>query len=117
MNKHELMAQIGPDRGFRKVWCNITYILTNNELKLQINNETDSNNILDPYEITRMAFLWLWIQSKGGVSPTEMAKLALPSNSRPMETSNENAGDLTINIYLGHFMNPLNEFSLEEYVL
>ena len=54
---------------------------------------------------------------QGRVSPTEMAKLALPSNSRPMETSNENAGDLTINIYLGHFMNSFNEFSLTEYVL
>ena len=117
MNKHELMAQIGPDGGLRKVWCNITYILTNNELKLQINNETDSNNILDPYEITRMAFLRLWIQSAGGVSPTEMAKLALPSNSRPMETSNENSCALTINIYFGHFMNSLNAFSLAEYVL
>ena len=54
---------------------------------------------------------------QGGVSPTEMAKLALPSNSHPMETSNENSGALTINTYLGHFMNSLNEFSLAEYFL
>ena len=54
---------------------------------------------------------------QGGMSSTEMAKLTLPSNSRPMETSNENAGDLTINIYLGHFMNSFNEFYLAEYVL
>ena len=54
---------------------------------------------------------------QGGVSPTEMAKLTLPSNSRPMETSNENSCALTINIYFGHFMNSLNELSLAEYVL
>ena len=54
---------------------------------------------------------------QGGVSPTEMAKLGLPSNRRPMETSNENSGALTINIYLGHFMNSLNDFYFAEYVL
>ena len=54
---------------------------------------------------------------RGGVSSTEMAKLALPSDSRPMETSNENSGDSTINIYLTHFMNGLGELSLAEYVL
>ena len=52
-----------------------------------------------------------------GMSSTEMAKLALPSNSRPMETSKENSSVLTINKYLGHFMNSLNEFYLAEYVL
>ena len=54
---------------------------------------------------------------QGGMSSTEMAKLTLPSNSRPMETSTENSCALTINTYLGHFMNSLNEFSLAEYVL
>ena len=54
---------------------------------------------------------------QGGRSPTEIAKLALPSNSRLMETSNENSGALTINIYLGHFMNSLNQFQFAEYVL
>jgi len=34
-----------------------------------------------------------------------------------METSNENSGDSTINIYLAHFMNGLGELSLAEYVL
>jgi hypothetical protein len=48
-------------------------------------------------------------QRGGGVSPTETAKLALPSNRRPMETSNESSGTLTIRTYLGHFMNSFNE--------
>ena len=68
-------------------------------------------------KITRMAFWRPWIQSTGGLSPTEMAKLGLPSNRRPMETSNENSGALTINTYLGHFMNSLNDFYFAEYVL
>ena len=54
---------------------------------------------------------------QGGMSSTEMAKLTLPSNSRPMETSNENSGALTINIYLGHFVNSLNDSYFAEYVL
>ena len=54
---------------------------------------------------------------QGVMSSAEMAELTLPSNSRPMETSNENSCALTINIYLGHFMNSFNEFYLAEYVL
>ena len=43
--------------------------------------------------------------SERGYPPQEIPLSTLQSNSRSMETSNDNSGALTIKIYLAHFMN------------